>query len=427
MRPADPDRADGGMIHVDLVVRQHPAALQRLRQSFGLPQLPHERHADHPRSRFHRHAELQVRVAGDLHVLFPAHVPGEAGLAGAGVAGRGRPALRSPPDHEALQQPAIEPHVELLRPAHAHDVVLVLPAELHPDDVFAVDREVVANCHAAARAERQILALAVVLHDVQRNLERLDPGRGRRQAGCEPRRLPRYREVAFQMDSGDGEDVGEVVEAAVRRLVTRQQRLHVEAARVQCDQVTQGVAVFRAVEAVDGADAARARIGGPRPIELGLEPAGHRVIGLGVRAGPPRRRHRSRPQLFDDTFPYVRMVARPRGVQIVERQPGRTDPRVVAADAIGFEERPGGRRGRGSLSGRTRPRRCRRAGGQREDEDTDEERRYAHNQQPEPHCNAPTSGCQSGLETGRLRYDGGRSRRPVGHGAARYRSSRRKR
>ena len=216
------------------------------------------------------------------------------------------------------------------------------------------------------------------------------------------------------MDSGDGEDVREVVEAAVRRLVTRQQRLHVEAARVQCDQVTQSVGVFGAVEAVDRANPARARIGGPGPVEFGLQPAGYRVIGLGVRAGPPRRRHRPGAQLLDDTFPYVRMVARPRGVQHVERQPGRTDPLVVAGDAIGFEKRPGGRRGRGSLSGRTRPRRCRGVSGQREDEDTDDERRYAHNQQSEPHCNAPTSSCQSGLATGRLRYDGGRSRWPVG-------------
>ena len=191
MWPSDLDRADGGMIHVDLDVCQHPAALQRLRQTFRLPQFPHERHPDHPRSRLHRHAELQISVAADLHVFLPAHVPGEARLTGAGVARRGRPALSPPADGEALQQPAVETDIELLRPAHAHDVVLVLPAEPHPDDVLAVDRKVVAHRDAAARSKRQILALAVVLHDVQRNLERLDPGRGRRQARCQPRRLPR--------------------------------------------------------------------------------------------------------------------------------------------------------------------------------------------------------------------------------------------
>ena len=63
-------------------------------------------------------------------------------------------------------------HVELLRPAHAHQVVLILPPQPDLDQVLAVDREVVVNGDAAARSERQIFALPIVLHDVQRNFER---------------------------------------------------------------------------------------------------------------------------------------------------------------------------------------------------------------------------------------------------------------
>ena len=54
IRAADLDRADVRVIHVDLVVRDDAAALQRLRQAFRLPQLPHERHADDVRTRLDR-------------------------------------------------------------------------------------------------------------------------------------------------------------------------------------------------------------------------------------------------------------------------------------------------------------------------------------------------------------------------------------
>ena len=40
--------------------------------------------------------------------------------------------------------------------------------------VLAVDRKVVADRDAAAGSERQVLALPIVLQDVQRDLERLE-------------------------------------------------------------------------------------------------------------------------------------------------------------------------------------------------------------------------------------------------------------
>ena len=185
VRSADLDRSHGRVAHVDLVVGQDPAALLRLRQAFRLPQLAHERHADDAGAGRHRHAHLEARIAGQLHVGLPLGSAGEARLAVAGVAGRGRGAGGRAAHGESLQELAVETHVELLRPAHAHQVVLILPAQPHLDQVLAVDRELVANRDAAARAERQIVILTVVLDDVQRNLEGVER-RARRAAARWP-------------------------------------------------------------------------------------------------------------------------------------------------------------------------------------------------------------------------------------------------
>jgi hypothetical protein len=61
-----------------------------------------------------------------------------------------------------------------LRPAHAHDVVLILPSQANRDRVLAINRKVIANRHAAARSKRQVFALLIVLDDMQRNLESID-------------------------------------------------------------------------------------------------------------------------------------------------------------------------------------------------------------------------------------------------------------
>ena len=126
------------------------------------------------RPRRHRDADLQPGVSVDLHVLFPFGIAGKVWLTVAGVTGRGGPALGAASNGEPLQQLAVEADVELLRPSHALEVILILPLETNLDEVLAVDRKVVANRHAAARSERQIFALPIVLDHVQRNLECLN-------------------------------------------------------------------------------------------------------------------------------------------------------------------------------------------------------------------------------------------------------------
>ena len=110
-----------------------------------------------------RDANFQAGVARELHVGFPFGIARKTRLAVAGVAGRRGPALACASHREPLQQLAIQADIELLRPSHALEVILILPLQADLNQVLAVDRKVVVNRDAAARAERQILALPVFL------------------------------------------------------------------------------------------------------------------------------------------------------------------------------------------------------------------------------------------------------------------------
>ena len=151
------------------------------------------------------------------------------------------------------------------------------------------------------------------------------------------------------MGGRDRQDIREVVEAAVRGLVSGQQRPDVEAPRIEREQVADGVAVLRAIQAMDGVAPARIWIRRPRPIDCGLQRAGHCVVGRRIGTRQAGRRHRAGPKLRDHPLPDVRVGVRPGDVQTVERQSGSPEPLVVAGDAVGIEERPGRGRGRGGL------------------------------------------------------------------------------
>src|SRR5580692_863386 len=139
IRTTDQDSTHVCVIHVHLVIRNHTAPLQRLRKTFRLPLLPDERYANHSRTRFHRYANFQPRVASDLHVGFPLGRSGKAGLTGAGPTGRGGPALRCASDGETFQQLAIQANVEPLRPSHTFEVILILPLNIYFYGILSVD------------------------------------------------------------------------------------------------------------------------------------------------------------------------------------------------------------------------------------------------------------------------------------------------
>ncbi len=202
---------------------------------------------------------------------------------------------------------------------------------------------------------------------------RLDRRTRRRQTGREPRDLASHRHVALQVGGRNREDIGEIVEAAVRGVVSGQQRFHVE---VEREQVANRVAVFGAIEAMDRGDPAGIRSGRPRPIDVVLQRGRHRVIGGGIGTRPSGRRHRPGSKLGDHLFPDLRIRAGPCHVQVVERKSGGTESLVVAADAVGVEDRLRG--GRGSGAGRRRrlrlPGRGRDAGERHGDRAAEQER-----------------------------------------------------
>ena len=187
------------MIHVHLVVGNDAAPLQRLWETFRFPQLPHEGHTHDARTCCDRNADLQPGVSPRLHVLFPFGIASKTGFPSTRITGPGGPALGAASDGEPPQQLAIEADVKLLWPSHPLEVTLILPLETDFNHVFAFDRKLVANGHAATRPKREIFVLAVVLQQVQRDLECIEPGpRGRKTRG-QPRDLTGHRKVSLQV------------------------------------------------------------------------------------------------------------------------------------------------------------------------------------------------------------------------------------
>ena len=285
-----------------------------------------------------RQTKLEACIPAHLHVLFPLGIAGEVGLAVTGITGCRRPALRSAADGEPLQHLAVETHVELLRPAHPHDVVLVLPPQAHLEQIFPVDREIVAHGDAAPRSKRQVLALPVVLYDMERDRIRRESRVCRRHPDGEPRHLTGHRQVALEMRCRDGEHVRDVVETSIGRVVARQERPDVD---VHGQEVANRVVVFGPVETVDGADAPGVRRSGPGAIQLGFQPARGSAVRIGVRARPARRRHRARAQLRDHALPDLGAGGRLCRVQRIERHPCGTQPLVVTSDAVFLDDRLG--------------------------------------------------------------------------------------
>ncbi len=152
------------------------------------------------------------------------------------------------------------------------------------------------------------------------------------------------RHVALEVGRRNREDIREVVETAVRRLIPGEQRLDIE---VEREQVANRVVVFRAIETMDRVDPAWIRAGRRRPVDRGFEPA--RYGASRGRIGPRRsgRRHRAGTKLGNDPLPLLRVGDWLGEVQAVERKSGGMEFLVMAPDAVRIEECPGiGGRGR---------------------------------------------------------------------------------
>ncbi len=261
-----------------------------MRQTFRFPHLAHKRNSDDVRSSLDGDAHFQTGVAADLHVLLPRVIAGKSRLAVTFIAGGRRTAFRFSADGETLQEPAVQTDIESLRPSHPFQVILILALQTNLKEILAIDREVVMDGQAAARSERQVFVLPVLLQDMQRDLESVHFRLSWRQARREPRDLARDGEVSLHVRGRDGQGIGKVVEAAVRGFIARQLRPDID---VELQEIADRVVVFRAVQALDGADAARIRVRRPCAIDFVFQPQRHRSIGRRIRPRPSRRRHRT--------------------------------------------------------------------------------------------------------------------------------------
>ena len=107
----------------------------------------------------HRDAHLKTRI-GRVHVDL------ELGrsLRVAGESLRHGHAFRLAAHREAFDADSVQPDIDLVRLAHADDVVVELPPQLNFDRVIAIQRKVVTDQRAALRSKRQVVAHLIILY-----------------------------------------------------------------------------------------------------------------------------------------------------------------------------------------------------------------------------------------------------------------------
>ena len=283
-----------------------------------------------------RHADLQTGVRF-ARVLLPL---------GAGIdrstkaRGRRVPGIHAA-DREPLEQRPRETQIELVSRRNTPHVAIEASLQAHPDDVLAVDRKMMANREPAARPEREVLAHARNLKQLLRDVVRAQTRTSRRQPDREATHLSGRRHIPFQKRGRRREHIRDVVEPVDIGIVGGQQLPRVD---LEAEQGTDGVRVFRAVESVDRRSSPRVGALGRRAVERGLQPGDQGGAGTAIRPGAAAWRHRVCAKLADDHFPHLGFRGDVRQVDRVERQPGRSEPLVVARDAIAVEERAVGRR-----------------------------------------------------------------------------------
>ena len=225
VRPADFNGVNLLVIEIDFVVRQQPAALIRLRDALLVDLLPHVGSGHHMLSGGNRNDYFEPFAGPVQHVLFPVDA---AGFTGSRETQRRGNSRRVAADGEAFEQAPVETDFEHLLPAEPLDVILVVGFELHADAVIAIDRKVVFRRNAAAGAERHVLVLPPVLAHVEGYFVGCRRRTRGRQADREPRHLPRHGHVTFHMGGGERQRSGDIVEAAVRGRVARQQLHYID-------------------------------------------------------------------------------------------------------------------------------------------------------------------------------------------------------
>ena len=263
-----------------------------------------------------------------------ARLAGEVLLEGA----RGRSLARidvHDPDLRAVEEHRDVHRLRSRRPrARGHDAEEVLPID--GEAVQDVQRVGQAEPALVVVGERRGAGLDLGPHGLQARECRLEGiGAEERGAGHALRRL----QVLLQEDGGDGEHVADVVEpvpgVVVRERVARPQ--------VHPEQVAHRVVVLRPVQPARGHPPGIGRPPGLLRLQLGLEPAHHRVRLHGVGPGHGRRRHLAGLELLDDLLPDLGRALQGRGQRMgVEAEARVLQDGVMAAAAVARDERSGG-------------------------------------------------------------------------------------
>ena len=282
---------------------------------------------------------MQARFQGDTQFEFV--IRGEQRIAGVRIVRPGRfcgggAELRTS-ECELADPLAVDAELDLVRNIQAPDQPGIGLVKPRLQQVFAVNREVMARRDAAARAERKLFAQPVGLPQ-PRPLVRVVSDRRVafecrpqcRIAECETRDLRRCGEVPIEQGGHNRQRIGVGVKA-MRLLVRRKKK---RAVHLHSEQIAHRVRIFGAIEAMQICRAARIRIRGSRTIELSLEPACDGVVGRIVGAPDARRRHRPGPQLEDDLLPRLRRAGDMVGGGRIEHEGAGFQLRVVTGNAI---------------------------------------------------------------------------------------------
>ena len=219
----DADRRD----RIEALALERLQQLERRRRA-----LLEERHADRVRAR----RDLQPLLEALLHLV--------AGQRRLQVVRLFVLRAAEPRQDDAL---AVEGDFEVVLELETADDVDRFPIEPRADHVLAVDREVVADRDAAARADRQTRHV-IVLREIAAHAERLERRCDSRAGDGEAADLPRRREVSLHERRRDVQHRRVVVEA-VGFLVWRQERGDID---VEREEIADGVAVLGAVQPVNG-------------------------------------------------------------------------------------------------------------------------------------------------------------------------------
>ena len=302
------------------------APQERLQPARALAAFLDEGHTHVPWTGLHRDPCLQPRVHGIARKRGILHSRREVGVA---------------TDAGHVHALAVQQDLELVLALEAAHRLDVAAKELRLNQVLAVERERVADQHAAVRPERQPFDVLVLRQVMARAIDL-----GARTHFRVPHRQRADAigrgEIAIEQRRRHGEHVADVVEA-VAGVVGRQQGRHVH---VEREHIADGVRILRPVQAAQDRAPGIRRVGGTaieRALEVSDERGQHGLIG------PARalRRHRPRAEFADHAFPQFRVLGHVRRVARVEGHAARLGPGVVAGDAVGVEEFAVVRRGRG--------------------------------------------------------------------------------